>query len=80
MYRGDVVPRSDGGMLEYYQGWFYKAEVKDSASGWAFVQCYYGLQTSAPSSSPEYRVSYELKGFKAAQCTMSGNNTANCAH
>ena len=68
---GNVFREPDGGYHESFQGWFYKAEVHQG-SGWALAYCYYGLDMAAPSNRPVYSVHYEMTGFKANECGVSG--------
>ena len=75
--QGNVFQEPDGGYHESPQGWFYKAEVHQSSS-WALAYCYYGLDLAAPSNRPVYSVHYEMTGFKANQCGVSGA-TVTCA-
>ena len=69
---GNVFREPDGGYHESFQGWFYKAEVHQGTSGPALAYCYYGLDKIAPANRPVYSVHYEMTGFSAGQCSVSG--------
>ena len=74
---GNVFREPDGGYHESFQGWFIKAEVH-GGSGNPAAYCYYGLDKAAPANRPVYSVHYELPGFTASQCSVSGK-TVTCA-
>jgi hypothetical protein len=74
---GNVFREPDGGYHESFQGWFIKAEVH-AGSGNPAAYCYYGLDKAAPANRPVYSVHYELPGFTASQCSVSGK-TVTCA-
>jgi len=67
-----IFTQPDGGYHEPYQGWFYQASVVQSASGWAFTECWYGLDMAAPANRPVHRVHFEMTGYYANECTVSG--------
>ena len=71
--RANLVYLSDGGMLQYPNGWFISAEVKDPqpGSGWVSASCLYGVRVSA-GLIPMYTVDYKMQGFNARQCNASG--------
>jgi hypothetical protein len=73
---GNVFREPDGGYHESAQGWFSRAEVHQG-SGSALAYCYYGLDKAAPANRPVYSVHYEMKGFGASQCSVSGK-TVTC--
>ena len=67
-----IFVQPDGGYHEAYQGWFYAASVVQSASGWALAYCWYGLDMAAPANRPVHRVHFEMTGYYANECTVSG--------
>ncbi len=73
---GNVFREPDGGYHESAQGWFWKAEVHQG-TGFAQAYCYYGLDKAAPANRPVYSVHYEMSGFGASQCSVSGK-TVTC--
>lgn len=73
MIPGQIIPVAGEGLLEYAQGWYYKAALLPGAQGWAAINCYYGYQKSSPAATPTYTVHYEMTGFKNNQCSLSGN-------
>jgi hypothetical protein len=69
---GGVFRQADGGYVETPQGWFDHAEVHGGGTGWPAAYCYYGIDAAYPKNRPAYSVHYELKGFKATECSVSG--------
>jgi len=67
-----IFLQPDGGYHEAYQGWFYQASVFQSASGWAMAYCWYGLDLAAPANRPVHRVHFEMTGYYANECSVSG--------
>lgn len=68
---GNIFREPDGGYHESAQGWFIRAEVHQG-TGWAAAYCYYGLDLANPAARPVYSVHYEMTGFKANECGVSG--------
>lgn len=74
---GGVFRQADGGYIETPQGWFIRAEVHGGGTGWPAAYCFYGSNKALAASSEAYSVHYELKGFQASQCAVSGQ-TVKC--
>jgi len=76
---GYIFLQQDGGYEETAQGWFYKAAVFQGSSPSAAAYCYYGLDEAAPSNRPVYTVHYNMNGYTANECKVSGK-TVTCTH
>jgi hypothetical protein len=74
-----VFGQPNGGYQETAQGWFYQATVSQGSAPYALANCYYGLDEAAPSNRPVYLVHYNMNGYSANECKVSGK-TVTCTH
>ena len=75
--RGDVVATANGGWVEYPTGTLMRTEVHGGGTGSPAAYCYYGVNYSS-GMAQVYSVHFELKGFNANQCSVSGKSV-NCS-